>query len=68
MGGSLWQTWSESKSGEDGGGRNKTGRDDFVYLGVVVCGDGGMGIRRRIQAVANVWRNVEGVMTDTYVS
>ena len=41
-------------------------RDSFVYLGGAVCGDGKMERegRRRVQAGANAWRAVEGVMAD----
>ena len=41
-------------------------RDSFVYLGGAVCGDGktGRDIRRRVQAAANAWRAVAGVMAD----
>ena len=55
MKGNLWQTWTESKSREDGGAFGRTAekdvdikldgkklnqRDSFVYLGVAVCGYG----------------------------
>ena len=45
-------------------------RDSFVYLGGAVCGDGKKerGVRRRVQAGANAWRAVEGVMADRRVS
>ena len=41
-------------------------RDSFVYLGGAVCGDGKTerDIRRRVQAAANAWRVVDGVMAD----
>ena len=41
-------------------------RDSFVYLGGAVCGDGKTerDIRRRVQAAANAWRAVAGVMAD----
>ena len=41
-------------------------RDSFVYLGGAVCGDGKTerDIRRRVQAAANAWRAVDGVMAD----
>ena len=45
-------------------GKTLRQRDSFVYLGGVVCRDGGMEmqIRRRIQAVTNVCRKMEGVI------
>ena len=45
-------------------------RDSFVYLGGAVCGDGKTEreIRRRVQAGANAWRAVEGVMADRRIS
>ena len=54
--GNLWQTWTESKSREDGGvlgraakkdldirldGKKLNQQDSFIYLGGAVCGDGG---------------------------
>ena len=41
-------------------------RDSFVYLGGAVCGDGKTEreVRRRVQAGANAWRAVEGMMAD----
>ena len=73
----LWQTWTESKSREDGGalcraaeknldirldGKKLKQRDNFVYVGGAVCGDGGTEteIGRRIQAGASAWRKVVG--------
>ena len=45
-------------------------RDSFVYLGGAVCGDGKTEreVRRRVQAGANAWRAVEGVMADWRIS
>ena len=45
-------------------------RDSLLYMVGVVCGDGGTetDICRRIQAGANAWRKVEGVMGDRHVS
>ena len=44
--------------------------DSFVYLGGAVCGDGKTEgeVRRRVQAGANAWRAVEGVMADRRIS
>ena len=41
-----------------------------MYLGWAVCGDGKTAreVRRRVQAEANAWRAVEGVMTDRQIS
>ena len=41
-----------------------------MYLGGAVCGDGKTGreVRRRVQAGANAWRAVEGVMADRQIS
>ena len=41
-------------------------RDSSVYLGGAVCGDGKTerDIRRRVQAAANAWRAVDGVMAN----
>ena len=51
-------------------GKKLTQRDSFVYLGGAVCGDGKMEreVRRRVQAGANAWRAVEGLMTDRRIS
>ena len=48
----------------------RTQRDSFVYLGGAVCGDGKteIEVRRRVQAGANAWRGVEGVMADRRIS
>ena len=45
-------------------------RDSFVYLGGAVCGDGKTEreVRRRVQAGANAWSAVEGVMADRRIS
>ena len=47
-----------------------TQRDSFVYLGGAVYGDGKTEreVRRRVQAGANAWRAVEGVMADRRIS
>ena len=47
-------------------GKKLTQHDSFVYLGGPVCGDGKTEreVRRRVQAGANAWRAVEGVMVD----
>ena len=52
------------------GGKILNQRDSFVYLGGAVCGDGKTEgeVRRRVQAGANTWRAVEGVMADRRVS
>ena len=51
-------------------GEKLTQRDSFVYLGGAVCGDGKTEreVRRRVQAGANAWRAVEGVMADRRIS
>ena len=51
-------------------GNKLTQRDSFVYLGGAVCGDGKTEreVRRRVQAGANAWRSVEGVMADRRIS
>ena len=51
-------------------GKKLTLRDSFVYLGGAVCGDGKTEreVRRRVQAGANAWRAVEGVMADWQIS
>ena len=51
-------------------GKKLTQRDSFVYLGGAVCGDGKTEreVRRRVQAGANAWRSVEGVMADRRIS
>ena len=51
-------------------GKKLTQRDSFVYLGGAVCGDGKTEreVRRRVQAGANAWKTVEGLMTDRRIS
>ena len=51
-------------------GKKLTQRGSFVYLGGAVCGDGKRDreVRRRVQAGANAWRAVEGLMTDRRIS
>ena len=51
-------------------GNQLTHRESFVYLGAAVCGDGKTEreVRRRVQAGANAWRAVEGLMTDRRIS
>ena len=51
-------------------GKKLNQRDSFVYLGGTECGDGKSErkVRRRVQAGANAWRAVEGVMADRRIS
>ena len=51
-------------------GKKLAQRDSFVYLGGAVCRDGKTEreVRRRVQAGANAWRAVEGLMTDRRIS
>ena len=51
-------------------GKKLTQRVSFVYIGGAVCGDGKTEreVRRRVQAGANAWRAVEGLMTDRRIS
>ena len=51
-------------------GKKLTHGDSFVYLGGAVCGDGKTEreVCRRVQAGANAWRAVEGVMADRRIS
>ena len=53
-------------------GEKLTQRDSFVYLGGAVCGDGKtereVGRRVGLQAGANAWRAVDGVMADWRIS
>ena len=51
-------------------GKKLTQGDSFVYLGGAVCVDGKTEreVRRRVQAEANAWRAVEGVMADRRIS
>ena len=52
------------------GGKETKQVDGFVYLGGMVTEDGHseVEVRRWIQAGANVWRKVEGVMLDINIS
>ena len=60
----------EGGAGHRAGGKKLTQGDGFVYLGGAVCGDGKTEreVRRRVQAGANAWRAVEGVMADRRIS
>ena len=51
-------------------GKKLTQGDSFVYLGGTVCGDGKTEkeVSLRVQAGANAWRAVEGVMADRRTS
>ena len=51
-------------------GKKLAQRDSFVYLGGAVCRDvkTEREVRRRVQAGANAWRAVEGLMTDRRIS
>ena len=51
-------------------GKKLTQLDSFVYQGGAVCGDGKTEreVHRRVQAGANAWRAVEGLMTDRRIS
>ena len=51
-------------------GKKLNQRDSFEYLGGAVCGDWKTEreVRRRVQAGANAWRAVEGVMADWRIS
>ena len=51
-------------------GTKLTQGDIFVYLGLAVCGDGKTEreVLRRVQAGANAWRAIEGVMADRRIS
>ena len=51
-------------------GKKLTQRDSFVYIGGAVCGYGNTEreVRRRVQAGANEWISVEGVMADRRIS
>ncbi len=51
-------------------GKKLTQGDSLVYLGGAVCGDGKMEreVRRRVQAGANAWRAVDGVVADRQIS
>ena len=51
-------------------GKKLTEQDSFVYVGGAVCGDGKKEreVRQIVQAGANGWRAVEGVMADRRIS
>ena len=51
-------------------GRTIRQNNSFIYLGGAVSSDGRSetGVRRRVQAGANAWRQVEGVMSDRHIS
>ena len=51
-------------------GRTITQNNSFIYLGGAVSSDGRSEteVRRRVQAGANAWRQVEGVMCDRHIS
>ena len=51
-------------------GRTIRQNNSFFYLGGAVSGDGRSEteVRRRVQAGANAWRQVEGVMSDRHIS
>ena len=42
--------------------------NNFLYLGGNISDNGQVEVRRRIQAGANAWRNVEGVLVDRNIS
>ena len=52
------------------GGRTIRQNNSFIYLGGAVSSDGRSEteVRRRVQAGANAWRQVEGVMSDRHIS
>ena len=52
------------------GGKEIQQVDGFVYLEGMATKDGysEVGVRRRIQAIANAWRKEEGVMLYRYIS
>ena len=60
----------EGRAGHRAGKTDTESTDSFVYLGGAVCGDGKTEreVRRRVQAGANAWRAVEGVMADRRIS
>ena len=60
----------DGRAGHRAGGEETDSGDSFVYLGGAVCGDGKAEreVRRRVQAGANAWRAVEGVMADQRIS
>ena len=51
-------------------GRTIRQNNSFIYLGGAVSSDGRLEteVRRRVQAGANAWRQVEGVMSDRHIS
>lgn len=51
-------------------GRTIRQNNSFIYLGGAVSSDGRSEteVRRRVQAGANAWRQVEGVMSDRHIS
>ena len=51
-------------------GRTIRQNNSFIYLGEAVSSDGRSEteVRRRVQAGANAWRQVEGVMSDRHIS
>ena len=51
-------------------GRTIRQNNSFIYLGGAVSSDGRSEteLRRRVQAEANAWRQVEGVMSDRQIS
>ena len=61
----------EGRAGHRAGGKDTESTGHFrVPIGGAVCGDGKTEreIRRRVQAGANAWRAVEGVMADRRIS
>ena len=74
--------WTEGELGEDGGvvdreevnikleGRTIRQNNSFIYLGGAMSSDGRSEteVRRRVQAGANAWRQVEGVTSDRNLS
>ena len=61
---------AEGRAGHRAGWKDTESTGHFVYLGGAVCGDGKTEreVRRRVQAGANAWRAVEGVMADRRIS
>ena len=51
-------------------GRTMRQNNSFIYIGGAVSSDGRSEteVRRRVQAGANAWRQVEGVMSDRHIS
>ena len=60
----------KGRAGHRAGGEETDTTGQFVYLGGAVCGDGKTEreVRRRVQAGANAWRSVEGIMADRRIS